>query len=74
MHVRTGPETHSSPRVTGKFSCTEVKRPGHGGGGHLSLSIVEVASVLEGYVRLPTMPGEVCHVITFIFNFKIFCI
>jgi hypothetical protein len=53
MHVRTGPETHPTPRTFGKFSCTEVKRPGRGvGGGHPSLSSVEVASGLDVYIRI----------------------
>jgi len=74
MHVRTGPETQPTTRTIGKFSCTEVKLPGRVGGGHSSLSSVEVANVLEVYIDIPTVPREECHGITFIFDFKIFCI
>jgi hypothetical protein len=61
MHVRTGPEPHSTPPTVGKFSCKEVKRPGRGGGGHSSLSSVEVASGVEGYFSLPIAPGEALY-------------
>jgi len=76
MHVRTGPETHPTTPTICKFSCTEVKRPGRddGGGGHSSLSSVGVGNVLAVYFHIPTVPGEEWHRVTFIFNFKLFCI
>jgi len=53
MYFRTGSKTLPTPRTIGKFTCTEVKLPGRGGGGHSTLSSVEVADVFGG-IHPPT--------------------
>jgi hypothetical protein len=66
LPVQTGPKAHPAFSRMGAGSSLGIKRPGSGAES-LPPSSVEIANGLKLCLRLPSVPAQVCHGLTFTF-------